>query len=121
MTQFITNKSIFNTHTFEIVDKIPEGYFVWNITLQDENKDYIPLAELLNGKGFDVNPDTLKAIKISNQIDRKYLMQGASYGVNNLTKCRKIANSKRTFKTNMAKNKKAFADYLLPLFQELTA
>lgn len=51
-------------HIFEIVDKIPYGYVVWNRTIED---GYIPLAQV---NGYDVNTETLKAIqfKDSNEV-----------------------------------------------------
>lgn len=31
MKKFIESKTMFNTHRFEVVEKIPSGFFVWNI------------------------------------------------------------------------------------------
>lgn len=49
-------------HTFEIVDRIPKGYNIWNIGAVEE---YLPLCEPEDQEGFSykVNVNTLKAIK----------------------------------------------------------
>lgn len=35
----------FYPHTFEIVEKIPSGFFIWNIGENMKRDDYIPLCE----------------------------------------------------------------------------
>ena len=49
----------FRTDVFEIVDKIPNGWTVWNIPI---NADFLPLCQC--DKGYKVNSGTLKAIEM---------------------------------------------------------
>ena len=54
----IISESPFNTHTFEIVEKIPAGFYVWNIGKNMGSDEYIPLAEDLNPnhkENFEIN------------------------------------------------------------------
>lgn len=46
-------------HIFEIVEKIPVGYEIWNISA-DVIPGYLPLADVTD---YNVNPKTLKAVK----------------------------------------------------------
>lgn len=57
----------FYPHTFEIVEKIPNGFFIWNIGENMERDDYIPLCEKTRPNDpecYDVNVNTLKAIRL---------------------------------------------------------
>ena len=73
------------TDIFEIVDKIPSGFFVWNIGENMGSDEYIPLAQDLkpgDKESFEINPYTLKAIKLDSE-EVKLLRNAASVGVNN--------------------------------------
>lgn len=111
--KYITEKTLFNTYKFEIVEKIPVDYFVWSIGKLEQNKGYIPIAETNPCDKFSVNRDTLKTIKIKDDETRLLLIYGASYGVGSLSKCKKILGRKN------AKLKK-LAERLQPIFEELT-
>ena len=50
-------------YTFEIVEKIPEGYEVWNIGRHMQSDELVPLCQVFAGT-YNINPDTLKAIKM---------------------------------------------------------
>lgn len=55
-----------NIHVFEIVEKIPAGFFIWNIGENMGTHEYIPLCEDLhpeNKDDYSINPETLKAVK----------------------------------------------------------
>ena len=57
-----------NIHVFEIVEKIPAGFFIWNIGENMGTHEYIPLCEDLhpeNKDDYSINPETLKAVKVS--------------------------------------------------------
>jgi len=54
------DKSLGIIHTYEIVDRVPRGYFIWNIGNHAPD-GFVPLCEWLE-PGMTVNPDTLKAI-----------------------------------------------------------
>ena len=47
-------------YTFELIEKIPKGYDIWNIGKHMIN-GYLPLCQC--DKDYHVNTDTLKAIK----------------------------------------------------------
>ncbi len=55
------------TNVFQLVDKIPLGYMIWNIGT-NMPKGYLPLCRLASRQPFEgarnIDPDTLKAIKI---------------------------------------------------------
>ena len=53
---------------FEIVEKIPRNFFVWNIGENMGSDEYIPFCEKLHPEdkdNFEININTLKAIKLS--------------------------------------------------------
>lgn len=50
-------------YTFEVVEAVPSGFKVWNIP-EDTIPGYLPLCENLPGSKYDVNPETLKAVKV---------------------------------------------------------
>ena len=51
-----------NQHTFEIVERVPMGYQIWNIG-KNMIDGYLPLCRVIHGT-FSIEPETLKAIKI---------------------------------------------------------
>ena len=54
-----------DNHTFEIVDKVPKNYMIWNIG-NNMPDGYLPLCELLNPEdpdNYSINPETLKAVQ----------------------------------------------------------
>lgn len=51
-----------NQHTFEIVERVPMGYQIWNIG-KNMIDGYLPLCRVIPGT-FSIEPETLKAIKI---------------------------------------------------------
>lgn len=109
------------TETYEIVDKIPAGFFVWNIGANMGSVEYIPLvesAEPNNKACFDINPITKKAIRLDPS-DAEKLRAAAGYGVNSLETARKAIKSKRG--GSMAERKKAHALATLAIFEKITA
>lgn len=82
---------------FEIVEKIPVGFFVWNIGENIGTHEYIPVCEDLHPEDKDdysINPATLKAVKVSPEEWEK-LDKGANWGVGNLKQAEKALKSKR--------------------------
>lgn len=62
----IINRS-FNENVFQIVDRIPAGFSIWNIGANMKSTEWIPLCENLHPEDkedYSINPDTLKAIKL---------------------------------------------------------
>lgn len=81
-------------HTFEIVEKIPKGFFIWNIGILSER--YLAIAELDNHADKNchfINKSTLKAIELPKK-ERELLDKAAGYGVRDLTTCRKALKSR---------------------------
>ena len=81
--------SIFNTRKFEIVDKIPKGFFIWNIGNNMVTDEYIPLCERVRPNDtecFDINTNTLKAIHLDKET--VYFLRDISrYGCSSLESC----------------------------------
>lgn len=50
-------------HTFEIIDFVPSNYQIWNIG-KNMIDGYLPLVEVGGYDGYQVNTETMKAIKI---------------------------------------------------------
>ena len=49
-------------HVFEIVDEVPLGYLIWNIG-KNMPDGYLPLCRIKDGREFDIEPETLEAIR----------------------------------------------------------
>ena len=82
---------------FEIVEKIPVGFFVWNIGENMGTHEYIPVCEDLHPEDKDdysINQATLKAVKVSPEEWEK-LDKAANWGVGNLKQAEKALKSKR--------------------------
>ena len=103
----ITTRGI-NPHTFEIVDHVPSGFMIWNIPT-DDMKGYLPLCEMMNPtnkKDFNINPDTLKAIKVD---DNKALVKASFYGACTLKKAkRKMARIEKRIVKGNANNRNLY-------------
>lgn len=99
---------------FEVVNKIPTGYEIWNIG-ENMVDGYIPLAEVY---GSDINPVTLKAIRIEDVQELDLLRNCASYGINNLDRCREALNCEPRGWLNG--KKKTLAQWAIKFFEELT-
>lgn len=84
------------TDVFEIVEKIPAGFFVWNIGENMGTHEYIPVCEYLHPEDKDnckINTATLKAVKVTPDEWGK-LNKAASWGIGNLTQAEKVLKSK---------------------------
>lgn len=86
-TLVVTN--MFKTSVFEIVEKIPKGFFIWNIGNNMVTDEYIPLCESVRPNDpecFDINANTLKAIHLDKET--VYFLRDIShYGCNSLESC----------------------------------
>ena len=129
MSKFkIENNKIYSTSTlcektdiFEIVEKIPVGFFVWNIGENMGTHEYIPVCEDLHPEDkedFEIDTTSLKAIRLS--IDEvKALRQAASWGVNSKATAEKALKSKR--KGYNADRKRKAATATIEIFERITA
>ena len=68
------------TYTFEIVDKIPKGYSIWNISLDNMKDGLIPLCVCYEGT-YNVITSALKAIYVESKEDRELLMKASMRGI----------------------------------------
>ena len=85
------------TDIFEIVEKIPAGFFVWNIGENMGTHEYIPVCEDLHPEdkdNYEINTATLKAVKVAPEEWEK-LDKAANWGVGNLKQAEKALKSKR--------------------------
>lgn len=117
----ITSENQFGKHTFEIVDKIPAGFFVWNIGENMGSDEYIPLAEDLNPddkENFEIRSDTLKAIKLSVE-EVKALRKAGGWGITSKAVAEKALKSKR--KGCISNHKKEAATATIEIFERITA
>ena len=103
---------------FEIVEKIPAGFFVWNIGDNMGHDEYIPLCKYLHKEDFEIDSTTLKAIKLSTS-EVKALRQAAHWGVNSKATAEKALKSKRTGYNADRKRKAAAAT--IEIFERITA
>ena len=93
----IISESCNNVHTFELVDKIPSNFFVWNIGKNMGHDEYIPLCEDLhpeNKECYEINTSTLKAIKLPSE-EVQLLREAAHNGITSLIEAETAIKSKR--------------------------
>ena len=105
---------------FEIVDKIPSGFFVWNICENMGTDEYIPLAQDLrpgDKENFEINLHTLKAIRL-NPEDVQILRKAAGIGVNNLKTAERALKSKR--RGYWSDRKRKAAEMTIDIFRKIS-
>ena len=93
----ITSETLGKTDIYKIVEKIPFGFFVWNIGENMGSDEYVPLCQYLSPgikDDYSINPDTLRAIKLPKE-DVELLREAAGWGVNSLETARKALKSRR--------------------------
>ena len=122
----IENNKIYSTSalygrndTFEIVEKIPAHFFVWNIGENMGTHEYIPVCEDLHPEyknNYEINTATLKAVKVT-QDEWKKLDKAASWGVGNLEQAEKALKSKRHGYT--ADRKRDAAELAIDIFRRI--
>lgn len=126
MKNTITTKDTFgNEKTYQVVEKIPERFFVWNIGENMGNDEYIPICESLfpllpktDYRHYHINPETVKAIKL-NPEEVKALRKAAGYGINSKDSAEKALKSKRAGR--MADRKRKEAEATIEIFNRITA
>jgi len=117
----ITTYSTFgNPHEYEIVNKIPSNFFVWNIGNNMGDDSYIPICEKAypGGKNcYDIKISTLKAIKLDVEEVLK-LRNAAGYGIVSLATAEKALNSKR--KGYLQNKAKQHANNTIEIFRRIS-
>lgn len=107
------------TDVFEIVEKIPTGFFVWGIGENMGTHEYIPVCEDLhpeNKEDYSINLATLKAVKVAPDEWEK-LNKSASWGVGNLKQAEKALKSKR--RGYISDIKRAAAELTIDIFRRI--
>lgn len=87
------------TDAFEITEKIPAGFFVWNIGDNMGTHEYIPVCQYMkpgDKENFEINPE-----------EWKKLNKAAAWGVGNLLQAEKALKSKRRGYTSDRKREAA--------------
>lgn len=109
-----------NIHVFEIVEKIPAGFFIWNIGENMGTHEYIPLCEDLhpeNKDDYSIKCTTLKAIRVTPEEWGK-LNDAASVGVNSLQTAVNALKSKR--RGYWSDRKRAAAKLVIDIFEKIS-
>lgn len=110
----------FKEDVFQIVERIPNGFFVWNIGENMKSSEWIPLCEDLHPgdkDDYNINPDTLKAIKLpENEV--KLLRDAATVGVNSLSSAEKALKSRR--RGYMSDRKREQAEKVIDIFMRIS-
>jgi hypothetical protein len=104
---------------FEIVEKIPVRFFIWNIGENMGTHEYIPVCEDLHPEdkdNYEINTATLKAVKVAPD-EWKKLDKAASWGVGNLKQAEKALKSKR--KGYTAGRKRTAAELTIDIFRRI--
>lgn len=102
------------TYIFEVVEKIPTGFEVWNIE-EIGNGEYIPICQAVN---YNVNTETLKAIKLSKE-EVAILSKAASAGIKTVKNAKMTLS--RVAKSAYAKENQRRAEKALPILERITA
>lgn len=106
---------------FEIVEKIPSNYFVWNIGENMGTDEYIPICEDLHPEdkdSYEINTSTLKAIRLRRE-DVEALREAAHIGIVSKKTAEKALKSKRRGYWSDRKRKAATAT--IDIFKRITA
>lgn len=111
--RLLVNNGCGTTYNFEVVEKIPYGFEVWNIP-EIGNGEYIPVCQSVN---CHVNINTLKAIKLSRN-EVTVLRKAASAGIKTVEKAKRTLS--RTAKTSYAKENQRRAEKALPILEKIT-
>ena len=106
---------------FEIVEKIPAGFFVWNIGENMGTDEYIPICEDLHPEDkndYEINTSTLKAIKLSRE-EVETLREAAHIGIVSKKTAEKALKSKR--RGYWSDRKREQAVKTIDIFKRITA
>lgn len=106
---------------FEVVEKIPAGFFVWNIGENMGTDEYIPICEDLHPEdkdNYEINPSTIKAIKLSVE-EVKALREAAHVGIVSKKTAEKALKSKR--RGYWSDRKREQAEKTIDIFKRITA
>ena len=117
---FTTSNLCERQDVFEIVDKIPGNFYIWNIGENMGADEWIPLAQYLkpgDKENFEINPETLKAIRL-NPEEVQILRKAAGIGVNNLKTAERALKSKR--RGYWSDRKRKAAEMTIDIFRKIS-
>lgn len=106
---------------FEIVEKIPAGFFVWNIGENMGTDEYIPICEDLHPDdkdNYEINTSTMKAIRLSRE-EVETLREAAHIGIVSKKTAEKALKSKR--RGYWSDRKREQATKTIDIFNKITA
>lgn len=83
-------KMVFGNNEYTIVDKVPNGYIIWNIGNYMGTPDYVPFVQLFPNT-YSVVEDTMLAVKLPRE-EVKLLRDVAGRGNTDLKTMRKRIN-----------------------------
>ena len=122
MNKTITTKDTFGkSSSYEVVEKIPSGFFVWNIGENMGDDEYIPICEDLHPEdkdNYEINQNTVKAIKLSVE-EVKALRKAAHAGIVSKKTAEKALKSKR--RGYWSDRKREQAEKTIDIFKRITA
>lgn len=121
MKRSITTKDTWGKeNTYEIVDKIPFNFFVWNIGENVGTHEYIAIAEWLepgNKDNYNIKPETVKVIPVEPDEWEK-LNKAASVGINSFKATEKALKSKR--RGYWSDRKRKAAEMTIDIFRKIS-
>ena len=121
MKKTITTKDTFGkSSSYEVVEKIPVGFFVWNIGENMGTDEYIPICEDLHPEdkdNYEIKTSTLKAIKLSRE-DVEALREAAQVGINSKKTAERALKSKR--RGYWSDRKREQAEKTIDIFKRIT-
>lgn len=106
---------------FEVVEKIPTGFFVWNIGENMGTDEYIPICEDLHPgdkDNYEIKTSTLKAIRLSRE-EVETLREAAHVGIVSKKTAEKALKSKR--RGYWSDRKREQAEKTIDIFKRITA
>ena len=67
---------------FEVVEEYPTGYIVWPIGRRNfQHPGYVPLAKRVSSDSYSIDINSLKAIKVNEEIAEFILKEASRRGV----------------------------------------
>lgn len=106
--------------SYEIVERIPVGFFVWNIGKNVGAPDLIPICERMhpgNKEDFTIRASTVKVIRM-NPEKVQIIRKAAGYGIVSVKQARQAIS--RTPRTKYAARKHELAVKVLEILEPIT-
>lgn len=112
--RILTDNGYGATYEFEIVEKMPRGFEVWNIN-PIGGGEYIPICQ---SESYNVNTRTLKAIKLSKE-EVTILSAAASAGIKTIESAKRTLS--RVAKSVYMKENQRRAEKALSILEKIKA